>query len=141
MSTFSDPGVGMQVPRLLRSRDARLDPLEKFVLTKIDGRRTISDLAVLVGVDVARLVAVTDKLARLRMIAFDEKTSAQPSPVIIEAHTTPDRPSSRPTSPSFDDPFDRPTHPSDPPLKMSAEEQLREMVELGASDPPSRPPR
>jgi hypothetical protein len=102
----------ISVPRLYDPPSLALGPVEAFVLSKVDGRRSISDLAVIVGLSQAEVEAVLHRLSVMGAIIIDVLTS--------DAAAS-DYDSSRPTMPGADDPFesfDRTTSPGEPPDEL-----------------------
>jgi hypothetical protein len=112
--------TGTDVVRLLRSREARLSHLEQRFVGNVDGRRSVAEIRVLCGLSVEELSAVLAKLTKLRVVSVEagERASAvdalDPTDALAALEAS-DRPSSRPTYPVWEDPFERPTVPSDPP--------------------------
>lgn len=56
------------VPRRRHAGGAPLGPLEAFVFSRVDGRRSIADLAVLVGLSPRELFHVISRLVDLRVV-------------------------------------------------------------------------
>ena len=102
----------ISVPRPFETPSLALGPVEAFVLSKIDGRRTLGDLAALVGLAQPELEAIVGRLAAQGVITIDTLAIDE------DWDTQTDRESSRPTTPSSDDPFaqfDRATSPGEAP--------------------------
>ena len=100
----------ISIPRPFEAPSLALGPVEAFVLSKIDGRRTLGDLAVLVGLPDPELHAIIGRLAAQSLVIVDD--------YVDDDDWEGDRASSRPTTPSSDDPFarfDRATSPGAPP--------------------------
>jgi len=56
------------VPRRRHSGGTPLGPLEGFVFSRVDGRRSIADLAVLVGLSAREVFHVVSRLVDLRVV-------------------------------------------------------------------------
>ena len=98
----------ISIPRVIEPPALALGPVEAFVLSKVDGRRSISDLAVIVGLAEPEVEAILHRLAAMGAVIVDVRA--------LDERLEGDRESSRPTTPSSDDPFarfDRTTSPGE----------------------------
>jgi hypothetical protein len=59
------------VPRLLAGHGADLSTLERFVLTKVDGRRSVSDVAGIVSIGVDEALAIVMSLVERRAVRLE----------------------------------------------------------------------
>lgn len=70
------------VPRLIAGHGADLSTLERFVLTKVDGRRSVSDVAGIVSIGVDEALAIVMSLVERRAVRL------QSGPKAAERRTT-----------------------------------------------------
>jgi hypothetical protein len=122
----------MTVPQHVTGCDVRnlaLSPEEEFVFSKIDGRRTLGDLAAITGVDREAVAGIIARLLELRAIwiagpltTYASTTGPWPSaaliesiPIDIEIDWTSLEDEEQVTAPYSDRPSQRPTIPAEPP--------------------------
>lgn len=75
-AAWSDPNL---IPKPVLGLDVRrlpLGPVEAFVLSRVDGRTTDSDIALQVGISASEVVLVLHRLAELGAIAYDGSGNA-----------------------------------------------------------------
>lgn len=70
---LDNPSLAACIPRVRRKVGTPLGPVEKFVFERIDGSRSIGDLAALVGLTPRETFHVVSRLVDLRIveIVFD----------------------------------------------------------------------
>ncbi len=122
----------MTVPNVVAGVDPRnlaLTPAEGFVFSKIDGRRTFGDLAIITGVDRETVAEIIARLLELRAIwiagpltTFASTTGPWPSaavvesiPIDIEIDWLSLDDADEVTAPYAERPSQRPTIPTEPP--------------------------
>lgn len=123
----------MTVPQHVAGCDVAslaLSPQEAFVLSKIDGRRSLGDLAVITGVDRETVAVIIARLLELRAIwiagpltTHASTTGPFPSAALIETipidieidWTSLEDDEEQVTAPYSDRPSQRPTIPAEPP--------------------------
>ena len=89
------------VPRLVPcdlSR-VRLAAPERFVLSKIDGRRSIDDIARAVSIDAGGVKRVVDRLVALGAVSFSARATSSVPPFSRTRLSAPPPPDSTPTLP------------------------------------------
>jgi hypothetical protein len=82
------------IPRKMPNR-VPVGPLETFVLDYVDGRRTLADVAALVGLSLRETLHVLHRLRSLRAVELTHTSGT----FTIEIDESWDRPSSNPTEP------------------------------------------